>query len=117
MGFFYIFPPLTYRVPQYVLTAANSQKIPQFNLKLCSLFRTQLTHLHKCHLTIPNIQLNMSSLLEKASQNGLKPHVPEKSPKMVTHQSILYHVEIPECKGIHTVEQIRHSNRNVTGCY
>ena len=106
-----------YRVPRYVLTAANSQKNPQFNLELCSLFRTQLMHLHKCHLTILNTPLNMSSLLEKASQNRLKLHMPEKSPEMVACQSTLHHVDIPVSNGNHCVEQIRHSNFNVTDCH
>ena len=117
MGFFSFLPPLTYRVSQYMLTAANSQKNPLFNLELHSLFRTQLMHLHKCHLTILNIPLNMRSLLKKVSQNGLKLNVPKKSPKMVTHQSSLHHVDIPVPNGNHCVEQIRHSNFNVTGCH
>ena len=52
MRFFYLLPSLTYRVPQYVLPTANSQKNPQFKIELCSLLRTQLMHPHKCCLTI-----------------------------------------------------------------
>ena len=51
-GILHLLPPLMYRVPQYVLPTAKSQKNQQFNIKLYSLFRTQPMHLHKCHLTI-----------------------------------------------------------------
>ena len=35
----------------------------------------------------PEFMLNMSSILEKVSQNGLNMHIPKKSLKMVTHQA------------------------------
>ena len=59
----------------------------------------------------------MSSLLKKALQNGLKLHIPEKPLKKVTHQSTLHHVEIPVPSGIHSVEQIWHSNMTYKRCH
>ena len=109
-GFFYFLPPLMYRVPQYVPTAANSQKNPQFNFELCLLFRTQLMHLHTCHLSILNIQPNTSSLLEKTCPNWHIQHILRKLLITVTHQLSLHTVEISVSKGIHYIELIRHSN-------
>ena len=71
-------------------------------------------HLHTCHLSILNIQLNMRNLLEKASPNWQIQCVLRKPLITVTHQSPLHTAEIPVSKGIHYVEQIRHSNRTTS---
>ena len=95
---------LTSRVPQYMPTTANSQKNPQFNIYLHSLFRTQPMHLHKCHLKILNKPLNISSLLKKALWNRLKSHVPKKSLEMDMCQTTPHHVDISVPNGIHCIE-------------
>ena len=59
-------PTLDIQVPQYVPLTANSQKNPQFNIKHCSLLRTQLMHLHKCHLTILSLQHMQVAYLRKS---------------------------------------------------
>ena len=56
----------------------------------------------------------MTNLLKKALQNRLKLHILGKPLKMVTHQSSLCQIEIPVPYGIHSVEQIWHSNTTET---
>ena len=64
----------------------------------------------------PEYTFHMSSLLEKVMQNGPKAHIPEKSLKMDTCQASPLHVDVPVPNGIHCIEQVRHSNMNVTTC-
>ena len=56
----------------------------------------------------------MSKLLKKTLQNGPKLHLLGKPLEMVTHQSSLYHAEIPIPNGIHNVKQIWHSTTTET---
>ena len=91
MRFFYLLPPLMYRAPQYVLPKAN-------------IFPEESTIQHQTTFTLqdtanappqmpldnPEFTAYMSSLLEKALQNGLNTHILEKSLIVVTCQVTLY---------------------------
>ena len=57
----------------------------------------------------PEFTSDMSSLLEKALQNGLNMHILENSLKMVTHQATP--CRCPNTPGILIIEQIRHSSK------
>ena len=56
----------------------------------------------------PEFTSNMSSLLKKASQNGLNSHYPRSHSKWVLMQ---LHLDVPILNRILSIEQIRHSSR------
>ena len=63
----------------------------------------------------PEFMLNMSTLLEKASQNWLDTHVPKKSLKMVTHQATPCRCPNTQWDPVHWTDQA--PLQNVTTCH
>ena len=98
-----------YRVSQYMLTAANSQKNPQFNFELCSLFRTQPTHLHKCRLKILNSFQTQAAYSRKHCRLAKTHTYPRSHLKWLLIR--LLHADVPISNSILSMEQIRHSSK------
>ena len=89
MGFFYLLPPLMYSASVH----ANNSKFPEEStIQYRTTFTLQDTANAPPQMPLdnPEFTTNMSSLLEKASQNGLNTHILEKSLEMVTQQATPY---------------------------
>ena len=102
MRFFYLLPPVMYRVPQYVLPTANSQKNPTIQHQTTFTLQDTANAPPQMPLENPAFTAYVSSLLEKALQNGLNRLLLKKSCEVVTHQ-VTPHGN-PKTSGIHYVE-------------
>ena len=77
LGFLYLLPPLTYRVP--LVCANNSKFQEESTIQHRTTFTLQDTANAPPQMPLDNPEFtsSMSSLLEKASQNGLYTHIPQ----------------------------------------